>query len=141
MAVEGPMPTRVVIDSDTAILIASGEIRPDPSVELLAPTLLRSHVLESLFAQVRNGDLDETEALALNARFAKLRFRFLGDAVMRRQAWTVASLQGLGTTHAAEYVALTQLQADALATMNAQLIEAADGLVEIIDPRALHTPP
>ncbi|MGP1395289.1 MAG: type II toxin-antitoxin system VapC family toxin [Inquilinaceae bacterium] len=130
---------RVVIDPDTAILIAAEEIVSDPSYALLAPTLLRSQVLDRLFKRVRSGELAESDGLAINARFAKLKIRFLGDAVMRRQAWAIADRKGLGTTELAEYIALTQLQADALATADANLIASAGGLVAIVDPKRLRT--
>lgn len=130
---------RVVIDPDTAILIASDDIVSDPSYALLAPTLLRSQVLDRLFKRVRSGELAEEDGLAINARFAKLKIRFLGDAVMRRQAWAIADRKGLGTTELAEYIALTQLQADALATADMSLIASAGGLVSIVDPQHLRT--
>ncbi len=39
--------------------------------------------------------------------------RLLGDAVLRRRAWTSPGRLGWASTYDAEYVALTQLQADA----------------------------
>jgi len=130
-------PARVVIDCETAIRIASEDIVPDPAIELLAPTVLRSHVLDTLFKRVRSGHLTEEQGLTINAHLAKLKIRFLGDAVMRRRAWGVADRQALGTTEMAEYVALTQLQADALVTADERLLAAADGLVPILDPLRL----
>ncbi|MGB3472143.1 MAG: type II toxin-antitoxin system VapC family toxin [Erythrobacter sp.] len=130
-------PARVVIDCDTAIRIASEDIVPDPAIELLAPTLLRSHVLDTLFKRVRKGHLDEERGLTINASFSKLKIRFLGDAVMRRRAWAIADRQGLGTTEMAEYVALTLLQADALVTSDERLLAAAGGLVPLLDPLRL----
>jgi hypothetical protein len=41
-----------------------------------------------------------------------------GDAVLWRQAWEIADQLGWASTLCAEYVALTQLQADALITLN-----------------------
>jgi predicted nucleic acid-binding protein len=63
--------------------------------------------------------------------------RFLGDKVLQQQAWKVAEQLGWETTYAAEYVALTRLQADALATSDRELAEAASGLVAIATPDAL----
>ena len=47
--------------------------------------------------------------------------RLLGDAVLRRRAWDLADRLGWASTYDAEYVALTQLQADALVTMDSKL--------------------
>ena len=46
--------------------------------------------------------------------------RLLGDAVLRRRAWEVADQLGWASTYDAEYVALTQLQADAFVTLDAE---------------------
>ena len=40
--------------------------------------------------------------------------RLLGDAVLRRTAWTIASDQGWPQTYDAEYIALTRLHGEAL---------------------------
>lgn len=128
---------RVVIDPDTAIRIASGALTPSAAIALLAPTLLRSEVLATLFARVRDGALSADEGLAINARFAKLKVRYLGDAVLRRRAWAIAERQGLSTTALAEYVALVQLQADALVTEDPDLTAAAKGEVRVVAPRTI----
>jgi hypothetical protein len=50
-----------------------------------------------------------------------LRIRLLGDRVLQNVAWTVADQPEWPDTLDAEYVALTQLQADALITLDRQL--------------------
>jgi predicted nucleic acid-binding protein len=55
--------------------------------------------------------------------------RLLGDAVLRRRAWEIADRLGWDSTFDAEYVALTQLQADALVTMDADLARRVEGIV------------
>jgi indolepyruvate ferredoxin oxidoreductase alpha subunit len=55
--------------------------------------------------------------------------RLLGDAVLRRRAWELADQLGWDSTYAAEYVALTQLQADAFITMDAKLARSLEGIV------------
>ena len=57
--------------------------------------------------------------------------RLLGDAVLRRQAWKVADQLGWAATYDAEYVALTQLQADALVTLDPELARRAGELVRV----------
>ena len=103
--------------------------RPRDEVELLAPTLMRSEVLEALYRAVQAGDLEEAVALDRLSTFAATKIRYLGDKVLRRQAWKVAASLGWSSTRQAEYVALTQLQAHALVTLDDRLREEASELV------------
>ena len=123
--------TRFVIDAGVALLIAEEAIEPAPSHRLLAPTLLRSQVLDLLYGRVQRGEMTETAGLDLNARFGKLKLRYLGDAVLRRRAWALAAKTGMASTFQAEYLALTQLQADALVTEDSDLASKATGLVPV----------
>ena len=118
---------------DVSVVLHVLETNGDLSVdhELLAPTLLRSQVLNSLYADVRSGSLSDKEGLGRLARFAGMKIRYLGDKVLRRRAWQVAEELGWESTHAAEYVALTQLQADAFITMDETLARNLRGLVDI----------
>jgi indolepyruvate ferredoxin oxidoreductase alpha subunit len=59
-----------------------------------------------------------------------VQIRLLGDALLRRRAWDIADRLGWESTFDAEYVALTQLQADALITLDKKLARAVKGLVE-----------
>ena len=99
--------------------------------ELLAPTLLRSQVLNSLYADVRSGSLTEEEGQSRLARFASMKIRYLGDKVLRRRAWQVAETMGWESTHIAEYVALTQLQADAFITKDEAVARSVRGVIDI----------
>ena len=55
--------------------------------------------------------------------------RLLGDAVLRRRAWDLADQLGWASTYDAEYIALTQLQADAFVTLDAKLARSVEGVV------------
>ena len=55
--------------------------------------------------------------------------RLLGDAVLRRKAWAIAEQLGWVETFDAECVALTQLQADAFVTLDAELARRGVGVV------------
>jgi len=55
--------------------------------------------------------------------------RLLGDAVLRRRAWELAGQLGWAQTYNAEYVALTQLQADAFITLDKELARSLKGIV------------
>jgi predicted nucleic acid-binding protein len=56
--------------------------------------------------------------------------RLLGDAVLRRRAWEIATKLGWADTYTAEYIALTQLQAEAFVTLDAKLARRVKGFVE-----------
>lgn len=57
--------------------------------------------------------------------------RFVVDAVLRCRAWDLAEKLGWASTYDAEYVALTQLQADALVTLDTELARLAEGTVQV----------
>jgi len=63
-----------------------------------------------------------------------LRIRLLGDRVLQNLAWTIADQLGWSDTLDAEYVALTQLQADAFITRDAELAHAVKGGLVMIAP-------
>jgi predicted nucleic acid-binding protein len=49
--------------------------------------------------------------------------------VLRRRAWELADQLGWESTYDAEYVALTQLQADAFVTLDTELARSVEGIV------------
>jgi hypothetical protein len=63
---------------------------------------------------VQRGEIPADVARDLLARIGRMPIRLLGDAVLRRRAWDLGDQLGWASTYNAEYVALTQLQADAL---------------------------
>ena len=132
--------TRFVVDCDTLLRIAAGEIEVAAGHQLVAPTLVRSQALAALYQQARRGDISRAEGLARVRRINSLKVRFLGDKVSQAQAWKVADRLGWETTYDAEYVGLTQLQADALVTSDPALARAVSGLVETATVDALRTP-
>ncbi|HEX3237699.1 MAG TPA: hypothetical protein VHQ99_04745 [Gaiellaceae bacterium] len=129
--------TRFVVDCETLLRIASGEIEVAPEHKLVAPTLVRSQALAALYEAAREGGITRAEGLERVRRINSLKVRFLGDKVLQQQAWKVAEELGWDTTYAAEYVALTKLQADAFVTSDPDLSQAVSGLVEIATPEAL----
>ncbi len=66
-----------------------------------------------------------------------MQIRLLADAVLRRRAWEIADRLGWASTYDAEYVALTQLQADALVTLDADLAKGVAGVVTTAPIEAL----
>ncbi len=131
--------TRFVVDCDTLLRIAAGQIEVAAEHHLVAPTLVRSQALAALYEAARRGEISDAEGLERVRRINSLKVRFLGDKVLQQTAWKVAKQLGWETTSDAEFVALTQLQADALVTSDGDLARAASTLVETATIDALHT--
>ena len=131
--------TRFVVDSDTLLRIAAGEVEVAAEHQLLAPTLARSQALSALYQASRRGELSAAEGLERVTRINSLKVRFLGDKVLQRTAWRIADQLGWETTYDAEFVALTQLQADVFVTSDRDLARAVAGLVETATIDALRT--
>jgi predicted nucleic acid-binding protein len=129
--------TRFVVDCDTLLGIAAREIEVAPEHRLVAPALVRSQALSALYEAARRGEITRTEGLERVRRINSLKIRFLGDKVLQQQAWKVAEQRGWETTYAAEYVALTTLQADVFVTDDRELARAVSDLVETATPDAL----
>jgi len=105
--------------------------------ELFAPTLLRSQTLSALHEAVHRGEIPAEVARDQLTRIGRMPIRLLGDAVLRRRAWDLADQLGWASTYDAEYVALTQLQADALVTLDAELARSVEGIVATASIEAL----
>jgi hypothetical protein len=123
--------TRYVIGADVALRLAELEAEIPAQHRLLAPTLMRSQVLAHLYGQVRRGELDERVAARRLDYLRNLRPRLLGDRTLQRTAWRVAEQLGWPDTFMAEYIALTQLQADAFICMDPDVSRAASAVVAV----------
>ncbi len=121
---------RFVVDCGVVLHLASEGIEVPAEHELLAPTLLRSQALSALHEAVHRGEIAPDVALDRLVRISAMRIRVLGDAVLRRRAWDLAEQLGWAETYEAEYVALTQLQADAFVTLDAELARRVEGVVQ-----------
>jgi predicted nucleic acid-binding protein len=105
--------------------------------QLLAPTLLRSQLLALLYRAVRHEEITKQEADGQLNYIRGLRIRLLGDRVLQNVAWKIADQLGWPDTLDAEYVALTQLQADALITLDEAFAAAVKGVVTVAPFEAL----
>jgi len=121
--------TRFVVDTSAVLHLAGEEIEVSGEHELLAPTLLRSQTLSALHESVQRGELPADVARERLRRIGRMPIRLLGDAVLRRRAWELADQLGWASTFDAEYIALTQLQADAFITLDAELASSVQGIV------------
>jgi len=120
---------KFVVACDTVLHLAAADITVPAEHKLLAPTLLRSDALSALHEGVARGELTADVARERLARINKMPIRLLGDAVLRRRAWEIADELGWTETYDAEYLALTQLQADAFVTLDAKLAREAASVV------------
>ncbi len=123
--------TKFVIRPDVALQLAAGDVVINEGHKLVAPTLLRSELLSLLYAAVERGEMTKKDAERRLDHVRGLRIRLLGDRVLQSVAWKVAGQLGWSDTYAAEYVALTQLQADALITLDPAFAEAVKDLVTV----------
>jgi predicted nucleic acid-binding protein len=130
--------TRYVIGPDVAIRPAHDQAAIRGEHQLLAPALLRSQVLPLLYQAVRRGELTRRDAERQLSYVHGLPVRLLDDLVLHNVAWKAAGLLGWPDTFAAESVALAQLHADALITLDRRLADAAQDLVTIAPIEALY---
>jgi predicted nucleic acid-binding protein len=132
--------TRFVVDCGVVLRLANEGIEVPAQHKLLAPTLLRSQTLSALHKAVHGGEISPDVALDRLARIQAMPIRLLGDAVLRRRAWDIAEQLGWAETYDAEYVALTQLQADAFVTLDTELAHRVEGIVPTATIATLLTP-
>jgi predicted nucleic acid-binding protein len=128
--------TRFVVDAGAALHLASEAFEVPSEHELLAPTLLRSQTLSTLHEAVQRGELPADVARERLTHLGRMPIRLLGDAVPAPCLGAGGSA-GLASTYDAEYVALTQLQADAFITLDAELARSVEGIVETASIDAL----
>ena len=129
--------TRFVIGPDVALHLAQLQAVVPARHQLLAPTLIRSQVLAQLYGLVRRGELDRKAAERQLDHLRGLRLRLLGDRVLQSLAWKLADQLGWPDTFVAEYIALTQLQADAFVCMDPALAQTISGIVTVSSIDAL----
>jgi predicted nucleic acid-binding protein len=124
---------RFVIDAPVAIRLVTDRQPVAAGHTLLAPALLRSQALALVYADVREGKTDERTARKILDGIRAMRMRLLGDRVLQGAAWDVARTLGWPDTYLAEYVALTQLHADAFVTLDKKLAKSASKLVRVAE--------
>jgi predicted nucleic acid-binding protein len=131
--------TRYVIGPDVALRLARDEAVIRGEHQLLAPAVLRSQLLSLLYQAVYRGEMTKKVAEQQLSYVRGLQIRLLGDRVLQATAWKVADRLRWPDTLDAEYVALTQLQADAFITLDRRLAAAVADLVTIAPLEALVT--
>lgn len=131
---------RYVIDAPTLLHLVDAGLHVGPAHQLVAPNSIRSEALQLLLQSVRAGERSESAALVAHERMTEIKIRLLGDRVSRRIAWQLARQHDWDTLRDAEYLALTQLQADALITVDPRLAATAKDIVPVAAISALLPP-
>ena len=122
---------RYVVGPDVALALAKQGAEVRSEVKILAPTLMRSELLNLLFQLVRTKKITKAEAGKHLDYVRRLRIRLLGDRVLQAKALQLADELGWPNTFGPEYIALAQLQADALVTTHSKLAAAAKRFVPV----------
>ena len=128
---------KYVIGPDVAIHLAHDETVIRAEHQILAPTLLRSQLLSLLYQAVHRGEMTKEDAERRLFYVQGMRIRLHEDYLLQKAAWQVADQLGWPDTFNAEYVALTQLEADALITLDRQLADDVKDLVTVAPIEAL----
>lgn len=123
--------TRYGIDALTALRIIREGIDVPAAHQLVAPNLLRSHVLGMIYDELRDGTITQREGTALLDGLATLRIRLLGDRVSRAVAFGFAAEHDWPDTAHAEYLAVAKLQADVLVALDDELARKAQWIVKL----------
>jgi predicted nucleic acid-binding protein len=129
--------TRYVSGPDVAIHLAGEEAVIPDGHHLLAPALLRSQMLSLLYQAVHRGEMTKEDAERRLFYARGMRIRLLEDHELQNAARNVADQLGWPDTFDAEYVALTQLQADALITLDRQFADVVKDLMAVAPIEAL----
>jgi predicted nucleic acid-binding protein len=129
--------TRFGIDALTAIRIVREGVAVASTHQLVGPKVLQSRALSELYRQVRRGELDRPEAVAILDGITTMRIRLLGDRVSRGVAWKLAEQLGMDDTGDAEFVSVATLQADAFVTLDPALAAAVADVVTVAPYEAL----
>ncbi len=123
--------TRFVIDAGVGLYLATEGAEVNPQHELLAPTLFRSQTLSVAHESAARGEIPVSVARERLEKLWQIKIRLLGDAALRRLAWKIADRLAWASTYDAEYIALTQLQADAFVTLDPDLARRVEGIVTV----------
>lgn len=121
-----------VIHSSALIRYLEMDVSPQGH-QLLAPSTIRSEVLQHLYESYRLGTKTAPEVKTLLSRLSKFKIRLLNDQVLRHKAFMVAVNLGCPDTYIAEYIALTHLHGDGLVVSNEAIAQSLEAFTKPID--------
>lgn len=128
---------RYVIDAETLLHLVDRGLVVHSDHRLVAPNAVLPEALEVLLRDVRQGTRTEAAARQVHRAMTETKIRLLGDSVSRTTAWRIAREQDWSTLRDAAYLAVTRLQADALATVDEAMAARAAGIVPVVPFDAL----
>jgi predicted nucleic acid-binding protein len=131
--------TTLVADANVIVqaCIESAGLGPLAGHELVAPPVGPSEAWSSLREMRYRGEISSELARSALERLAATSYDVRAPDGLLRSAWTLSEALGWAKTYDAEYVALAQLLACPLVTLDARLRRGAGHLVEIIGPAEL----
>lgn len=120
--------TRFAIDAPTALRLVAEGRSPAAGHTLVGPAVLRTHALQTLYRDMREGRTDDAAGRRALDGVAMLKIRLLGDRVSRATAWRIAVRLEAEDPASAEYLAVATLQADVLVTDDPELRAGAEAI-------------
>ena len=104
---------------------------------LVAPPLMWSEVTAALHLGLTRGVIDREGAELSLQRLEGCPIFTRSPRSLRREAWRIADVLGMGRTYDAEYLALASLLGCRLVTLDGRLRRGADSLGFVIGPEEL----
>lgn len=130
------MTTAVVLDASVAVQLAASRrgFAGLGENDLVSPSLLWSETVSALREAVWRGAASQELADAALSAFLAAPIELRSPDGLYHRAWMLAAQLGWAKTYDAEYVALAQILAIPLLTLDARLRRRVDGVVETIAP-------
>ncbi len=130
--------TKLVLDANVVVYACKSANGFDVlgDAELLAPPLMWSEARASIRETLWRGEIERT-ALDTYKRVASCPVKPTSHAGLHEAAWRISVEFGWARTYDAEYVALAQLLACRLVTLDGRLRRGADRLGFVITPAEL----
>ncbi len=130
---------RVVVDANVIahVILSGGDLGPLAGHELAAPPLLLSEVASTIRELAWRGEIPRERGRAALRHLRSLPVAIERPDDLVERAWDVAEALGWAKTYDAEYVALAQVLAAPLVTLDERRRRGAADVVAILSPEAL----